>query len=415
MPALSDGPTLGPDANSVTLDTYLGRAPSVFTSTMRATWPYTKQLTSRYDWYRYMREHNPVALDPQTGIWGIFRYSDVHRTLTNVADFGNVLPDVPEDDPLTGTMLRVDPPRHRKLRNLVNQAFTSRRIAGMRERIQSLSDELVLGAAKDGNVDVVTSIARVLPTLVIGSLLGIDLGLTRDFQRWTDAFMHSLMNGPDAEQSKILAEMDRYFNHIIDQRRREPGDDLISGAVHAEAEGAHLTDRDVLQFCKLLLIAGSETTTHLITNTVVCLQQRPDLMEAVRHDPTMVRAVIEEVLRFVAPVQVAPRRTNREVRLHGQVIPADAMVHPWLGSANRDPDEFPDPDVFSLARAERKHIGFGYGIHFCVGAGLARLETEIVVTTMLSELAGTWTIPAVLPIYPAHEMCGLSNLSLTWG
>ncbi|MGH3375898.1 MAG: cytochrome P450 [Actinoallomurus sp.] len=414
MPALSDGPTPGPGADSVTLDDYFGRVPSVVTSATRAPWPYTEQLTSRYGWYRYMREHNPVALDPQTGIWSIFRYSDVHRALTDVADFSNVLPGKPEDDPMTSTMLRVDLPRHRELRNLVNQAFTSRRVVGLRERVQSLSDELVTGAAKDGHVDVAMSIAQVLPTLVIGSLLGIDLSLTHDFRRWTDAFMRSVVNGPDAEQSALLAEMDQYFDHIIEQRRREQGDDLISAVVHAEADGAHLTNRDVLQFCKLLLIAGSETTTHLITNTVLCLQQRPDLMEGARRDPARVRAVIEEVLRYLAPIQAAPRRARREIRLYDQVIPAGAMVHPWLGSANRDPEEFPDPDVFSLDRAQGKHISFGYGIHFCVGASLARLETEVVVTTMLSEFAGAWTIPKMLPIYPAHQMCGLNSLPLTW-
>jgi cytochrome P450 len=414
MPASSGGASPGSDAAFVTVEEYLGRAPYVVTSAARAPWPYAEQLTSRFRWYRHMREHDPVALDPQTGIWGIFRYPDVHRALTDVADFGNVLPGKPEDDPLTSTMLRVDPPHHRRLRTLVNQAFTSRRIGAMRERVRSLSDALVRNTAEDGHVDVVTSIARVLPTLVIGSLLGIDLSLTDDFRRWTDAFMRSVVNGPDDEQSALLAEMDEYFTHTIDRRRRDRGDDLISDVVHAEAEGAQLTDRDVLQFCKLLLIAGSETTTHLITNTVLCLQRRPDLMEAVRREPAMVRAVIEEVLRLVAPIQAAPRRARRDIRLGDQVIPADAMVHPWLGSANRDPEEFPDPDVFSLDRIRGKHLSFGHGIHFCVGASLARLETEVVVTTMLNEFAGTWTVPELLPVYPAHQMCGLSSLPLTW-
>lgn len=401
-------------SGTVTLAAYLGRT-STAVGTAAVTWSRDEQLTSRFDWYRHMREHQPVALDPETGIWGIFRHADVRRALTNVADFGNMLPGVPADDPLTDTMLRVDPPRHRELRDLVNQAFTSRRIAAMRDPVQALSTELAAGAAKDGGLDVVTSIARVLPTLVIGSLLGIDLDRTTDFQRWTDAFMHSLMYGADAEQSLILAEMDRYFTETIDRRRREPGSDLISGAVHAESAGTHLNDREVLQLCKVLLIAGSETTTHLITNTVLCLQQRPDLLDRARQDPSILPAVIEEVLRLVSPVQVAPRRANREVRLHDQVIPADAMVYPWLGSANRDPAEFPEPDVFALDRNEGKHIGFGHGIHFCVGAALARLETEVVVTTMLDTLPGPWTVPGTAPIYPAHEMCGLSSLPLTWG
>ena len=208
--------------------------------------------------------------------------------------------------------------------------------------------------------------------------------------------------------------MQQYFIDFIDiiaERRREPGPDLISGAVRAEAEGAHLTDRDILQFCKLLLIAGSETTTHLITNTVLCLQQRPDLRRQARLHPTMSPMFIEEVLRFASPVQVAPRCANREVRMYDQVIPAGNMVYPWLGSANRDPDEFAEPDSFSMDRKQGKQLPFGYGIHFCVGAALARLEAEVVVAaTMLADLPGEWIVPYVVPVYPAHEMCGLSSL-----
>jgi cytochrome P450 len=137
-------------------------------------------------------------------------------------------------------------------------------------------------------------------------------------------------------------------------------------------------------------------------------------MAAVRRDPAMVRAVIEEVLRLLAPIQAAPRRTRRATRVGDQVIPADAMVHPWLGSANRDPAEFPDPGVFSLARATGKPISFGHGVHFRVGASVARLETDVVVTTMLTEFAGTWTVPETLTLYPAHQMCGLGSLPLTW-
>src|SRR5829696_1604894 len=413
MSILSDQAAPNASVDTITLGAYLGRTSSV-ASTESSTWPRQSQLTARYDWYRHMRAEEPVACDPETGIWGIFRYSDVHRALTDVESFGNQLPGVPPDDPITGTMLRVDPPRHRQLRNLVNQAFISRRIAGMRDRIQALSSALVADGVRDGQLDVVNAVARVLPTQVIGSLLGIDLRLTADFQRWTDAFMQSLMNGADPEQSVVLAEMENYFNTVIDQRRREPGPDLINGAVQAEDEGSQFNDRDVLQFSKLLLIAGSETTTHLITNTVLCLQQDPDLAHSARHDPSMLPRIIEEVLRFVAPVQVAPRRANREVRLYDQVIPADSMVFPWLGSANRDPDAFPSPDLFLLDRTEGKHLGFGYGIHFCVGAVLARLETEVVVATMLRELPGPWEVPEMVTVFPAHEMCGLSSLPMTW-
>jgi cytochrome P450 len=400
-------------ADTVTLDAYLGRGGSAAPSPSRAAWPRHEQLTARFEWYRHMRQHHPVALDPQSGLWGVFRYDDVRRGLDEFADFGNQLPSAP-DDPITDTMLRVDPPRHRELRSLVNQGLTSRRVAAMRDQVRVISTDLVRSSVEGDRLDVVTSIARGMPTLVIASLLGIDVALRDDFQRWTDAFMQSLMHGPDAEQSAILAEMDRYFDDIIAERRQRPGTDLISAAVLAEADGAHLTDRDILQFCKLLLIAGSETTTHLITNTVLCLQQDPPLLQRVRRDPAMLPSVIEEVLRFASPIQAAPKCANRDVTLYDQVIPAGAMVYLWIGSANRDPDVFDDADTFSIDRAPGKHIAFGHGIHFCVGAALARIEAETVLTTMLAELPGEWTVPDNVPIYPAHEMCGLSSLPLTW-
>ncbi|WP_410575766.1 hypothetical protein [Amycolatopsis sp. cmx-4-61] len=247
----------------VTLNAFFGREPSTG-SHMVSDWHLGEQLAARFDWYRHMRRHAPVALDPESGVWGIFRYADVRRAMTDSGDFSNEMPEAPSDDPVRGTMLRVDPPRHRELRGLANQAFTARRIAGMREQIHVLSTDLVRNAATGDTLDVVTALGRVLPTMVIGSLLGIDLDRTDDFRRWTDAFMHTQVYGSDAEHSAILAEMDRYFIDIIAERRQRPGSDLISGAVQAEEGGALLTDRDILQFCKLLLLGGTETTTHLI-------------------------------------------------------------------------------------------------------------------------------------------------------
>src|SRR5947209_6761661 len=172
MSTLSDTPVPQLLPDSVSIDTYLGQTPP--SAPLR--WLRHDQLTQRYEWYRHMREEQPVARDPESGLWGIFRYSDVHQALTNVADFGNMLP-APPDDPITGTLLRADPPRHRELRNQINQAFTSRRVSGMREQIQALCDPLVAEAVAAREVDVVASFARVLPTRVIGSLLGIDLAL----------------------------------------------------------------------------------------------------------------------------------------------------------------------------------------------------------------------------------------------
>jgi cytochrome P450 len=429
--ASSPQPDAVPAAGSVTLDDYLGRIPSRPPREASPGWRRREQLPARYDWYRQMREEHPVARDPETGVWGLFRYADVRRALTDVTDFSCVIPGVRADSPLTGSMLRVDPPRHRDLRGLINQAFTSRRVAGLRRQVQRLSTELVsterarterartklarTELANDAAFDVVSGIAQVLPTLVIADLLGIDPCLRDDFQRWTSAFVQSIARTPDAEQTAALRDMRQFFTDTIAERRRVPGGDLISAAIRAELEGVRLTDRDLIQFCNLLLIAGAETTTHLITNTVLCLQQHPDLVSQARLDPAVLPAVIEEVLRYLSPVQAAPRAASRDVTMHGQVIPAGAMVFPWLGSANRDPDEFADPDNFAINRKQGKHLGFGYGIHFCVGAALARLQTEVVVTTMLAALPGQWKVPEIVTAYPAPTMCGLTSLPLQWG
>jgi cytochrome P450 len=273
--------------------------------------------------------------------------------------------------------------------------------------------ELVDGAGHAHELDVVSAISQVLPTLVISDLLDIDPSLRQDFQRWTAAYMKSFALVLDDEQLAALREMQKFFADTIAERRRVPGTDLISAAVTAEMEGMHLTDRDLLQFANLLLIAGSETTTHLITNTVLCVQQHPDLADRIRRDPAVLPAVIDEVLRYLSPVQTAPRATD--ITMYDHVIPAGSMVFPWLGAANRDPDEFDEPDTFSIDRKRGKHLAFGHGIHFCLGAALARLETEIVLTTMLARLPGRWDVPDMLRVFPAQEMCGLVSLPLQWG
>ncbi|MEV7189091.1 cytochrome P450 [Kitasatospora sp. NPDC093102] len=397
------------DPTTTSLEAYLGESVPAAGEPFRGT-----QLTARYDWYRLMREHRPVAHDPDTGFWYLFRHQDVRQALTDPATFSNALVPYFDGDPLTGSMLRTDPPRHRTLRSLVGPAFSARRIAALREQVRALVAGL-LDRTDDADLDVVPAISLELPTLVIATLLGIDPVLHRDFQRWTGAFMRaSTRREVDERSAADLGAMRDYFAATLAERRRTPKDDLIGTLVAAEVDGERLSDDDLLRFCNLLLIGGIETTTHLITNSVVCLARYPSQAARVRQDPALLPQFVDEVLRFLSPNQGIPRETTRDVELHGQVIPRGARVIALNGSAHRDAAALPDPDTFDLGRPQDRLLAFGHGIHYCLGAALAKLEAEETLTAMLARLPGRWEVPTTVEVMPSRLMSGLRSLPLRW-
>ncbi len=331
--------------------------------------------------YRLMRDTRPVYYLEPYDTWQVFGYDDVMRVLSDHAAFSsNFSGGQNEDDPLSASVISMDPPRHRQLRNLVTQAFTPRAVAGLSERITAIVNELLDRVVAGGRMDVIDDLAYPLPVIVIAEMLGIPQADRLRFKAWSDAIV-----GASEGTANPQAEMSEYFLALIEQRR-EGKNDLISALLEAQIDGVHLTQRELLGFCILLLVAGNETTTNLIGNAILCFNENPGLMEQLRAAPELLPAAIEEVLRYRSPVQMMYRRAAADVTLGDEQIRKGQMVLAQIGSANRDEAQFPYPDRFDISRTPNRHLAFGHGIHFCIGAPLARLESKIALTLMLERL-----------------------------
>ena len=366
-----------------------------------------------FPWYRQMREADPIHFYPDYRAWQVFRYDDVLRVLSDYAVFSSNLSGGSDlQGPLAASIVTTDPPRHRQLRNLVTQAFTPRSVAGLADRITTIVNDLLDRVVVNGQMDVVDDLAYPLPVIVIAELLGIPREDRARFKAWSDAIVGAGMGGGGNPQ----AEMSAYFLQMIEQRRQDARDDLISALLNAQIDGVHLTQRELLGFCVLLLVAGNETTTNLIGNAVLCLDEHPDVMAELRAAPDLIPAAIEEVLRYRSPVQMMYRRAATDVTLDGRPIRAGQMIMAQIGSANRDAAQFPDPDRFDIRRTPNRHIAFGHGIHFCIGAPLARLESKIALTLLLERLPDLRRVQSV-PLQGTGSpiVYGVQHLPVTFG
>jgi cytochrome P450 len=339
-----------------------------------------------FEWFSAMRETRPVTRDESMGMptWQVFGYDDVATVLTDHARFSShhALLAGPL---LSDTLIAKDPPDHRKLRNLVNLAFTPRAVARLKGRIAAITQELLDGVLARGEMDVVSDLAFPLPARVIAELLGVPRDDWDIFQRWA-ALDAGSPNGQDGFLSRVLDEIDPYFSGLLEERRREPRDDLLTALSNAEIDGERLSEHELVRFCFLLLFAGQETTKNLIANFVLTLSDHPEAQEALVRQPELMPAAVEEVLRYLPPVWFLIRRTTTEVELSGVRIPADQAVIPWMASANRDSTQFPDAARFDMRREPNRHLSFGHGVHFCVGAPLTRLEANVALPMMLEQL-----------------------------
>jgi cytochrome P450 len=293
-----------------------------------------------------------------------------------------MLPDAP-------TVLNSDPPAHGRYRGILNRGFTPREMGKLEARIREIATGLVDAMlAKGGPVDLVRDLTIPLPVTVIAELLGVDRARHGDFKRWSDAFVNQMRRGEPLEPIiASMREFNAYFAAEIERRRSEPSDDLISQLVHAETSEGRLSPLELLAFCRLLLVAGNETTTNLLGNAVIALLDNPDQLARLRAEPELVPNAVEETLRFDAPVQGLPRMAAADVEMGDEKIPAGARVMLMIGSANRDPERWPDPDRFDVARDTNGHLGFGFGIHYCLGSHLARLESRIGLEAIVTRLA----------------------------
>ena len=344
-----------------------------------------------YPVYSRMRAESPVSrVPPPFDAWLIFDYEGVKRAVSDHEAFSSAVP-APRH-----WFMFFDPPRHSKLRALISRAFTPRSIAGLEPRIRELSRELLDRAIGRGEMDLAAEFSVPLPMRVIAEMIGIPGEDWPRFKGWSDGILkisYTRSGGPESARAMdefraTTAEMDAYLAEMIECRRVEPRDDLLTRLIEAEVDGERLGLEEILGFFQLLVVGGQETTTNLINNAILGLLENPDQLARLRAEPDLLPSAIEEVLRYRSPLHWVMRTPRCDVELHGRVIPARALVLPMIGSANRDPAAFPDADRFDIARDPNPHIAFGHGIHACLGAALSRLEARIALADLLERLEG---------------------------
>ncbi len=346
--------------------------------------------------YRRLRDDAPCYHDAELGFWALSRYSDVvealHDPATYCSRFGITLE---SGNPLP-MMLTTDPPDHTALRRLVSRAFTPRRVADLEPEIRKLSTGYLDRLGALDSADLIGDYSALLPMDVISRLLGVPDGDQDLLRSWSDALLHRDEGDMDVTPAGIDAayQLYKYFSAFVAERRTANGseDDLAAALVAAESDGDHLTDDQVVGFLFLLIIAGNETTTKLLGNCLLAMQRFPAERSKVIADPTRIGDAVEEILRFEGSTQVMARTLTRPVGLHGETMAEGDKVLLLLGSGNRDERVFDRPDVYDIDRAwPTHHLGFGHGIHVCLGAALARLEMRV----SLEELLGR---------HPAYEI-----------
>lgn len=343
-----------------------------------------ERLIDPYPDYKNWRENDPIWWAEDVNAWVVSRYKDVHIVLKNPKLFSSAAMGE-RDHEISLPLLTDDPPRHTKLRAIMNKAFTSRAIKLMENEVRNMSNDLLDKLDISKPVDIAHEFTIPLPISVISQLMGIPFERKDDFKRWSDALTGT---GSETEIEKRMPEiinMRNYFLSLIPLRKESPGDDLISKVVNAEVDGETLDENTIAGFNMLLLIAGNETTTNLLSNMLNHISYNPNIWEELRQNKDLVDAAIEETLRFDSPVHWVSRRATKDTELSGQIIKKGENVFAIMGSANRDSSHYENPDEFRLDRKQNKdHHTFGHGIHFCMGAPLARLEGKYALEGLLN-------------------------------
>ena len=351
-----------------------------------------------YPMYHRLRTVDPVH-HSALGFWVLTRYDDVVAALRDprlakeaiasfvAARFGAPVP------AMGLSMLDRDPPDHTRLRGLVSKAFTPRVVEGLRPRIQQIVDGLLDGVTARGSMDLIEEFAYPIPVIVICEMLGVPVEDHERFKGWSLDIARGLdliWLGPESEVGRrsvaARQSLAEYFRGLIAQRRAAPRGDLLSGLIAAEEAGDKLNEVELLATCILLLIAGHETTVNLIGNGTLALLRHRDQLQRLQRDPGLIAGAIEELLRFDGPVQRTARIPSEDIVIGGRTIAKGEMVMPFIGAADRDPVQFPDPDRLDIGRADNRHIAFGWGIHFCLGAPLARIEGQIAISTLVRRM-----------------------------
>ncbi|HVN37550.1 MAG TPA: cytochrome P450 [Myxococcota bacterium] len=373
-----------------------------------------------YPMYAELRRHSPVT-KLADGAYAVARYADVAYVLRHpelfssramlsatsggfatalasavrepseaarIAELLKAMPITIETQLASRSLIAVDPPVHGPMRNLVNRGFTPRRISDLDARVRAIARAALAHLDGKADFDMVSQFFVPLPVTVIAELLGVEPERSSDFKRWSDCAVAVTGGGGAgalraADVLEGVSSLSRYIMGVVEQRRTSPGNDLVSVLIRAEDGETALTSVEVAMFTLLLLVAGNETTTNLLGNALIALMEHPRELERVRRDPTRIPALVEEALRYDSPIQFLFREARQDVELGGVKIPAGATVMPLIGSANRDEAQFAHADRFDPSRNTQGHLAFGLGIHFCLGASLARLEARVALEELL--------------------------------
>ena len=367
-------------------------------------------LADPYPVYDQMRSSDPVFWSEQNSYWLLTRYKDIvslipneHLSSNRIVAHADRMPNEVKEQfrpffaAVSSWMLMVDPPDHTRLRGLVNKAFTPGVVANMQSLIQELVDDMLARVEEQGRMDVITDLANPLPAMVIAELLGVPRTDQQKFKEWSDDITKAL-SGIDSARSKdelftlygvaqnSITQLSAYFKERVNELRLHPRENLLSALAQAEEQGDRLTENELFANCVLLMMAGHETTTNLIGNGILALLHNPEQMEALALNPELIVSAVEELLRYDSPVQKMARIALADIDVDGKQIKQGQLVCFCFGAANRDPAQFASPQELDVTRKPNRHLAFGHGLHYCVGAALARLEGQIVFNTTLRRL-----------------------------
>lgn len=388
-----------------------------------------------YQYYRVLHASMPMFFWEQANMWFFSRYEDCvsvlkdnrfgheYTAVLTPEEIASIPQATDEQRPLmemqTNWMLLRNPPNHTRLKMLVHKAFTPRMIERLRSHIQDITDDLLNKVQDTGKMDLVEDLAFPLPITVIAELLGIPIEDRELLRSWSRdlAITLELIEDPEPynRAAKVTVQISDYLRKLVAERRKQPREDLISALVAAEEAGDKLTEAEMISNIILLLIAGHETTVNLISNGTLALLHNPDQFEKLKNDPTLVKNAVEEMLRYDSPVQLTSRIAMQDIEFNGQHIKRAQQVATLLGAANRDALMFADPDTLDITRSNAgQHIGFGNGIHYCLGAPLARMEAEIAFSTMLRRLPSL-SLTDEAPTYrETYVLRGLKHLPIAF-
>ena len=367
-------------------------------------YPPVEQRFSPFEFYSFMRKNNPVAFDEQNEQWVLYRYTDIEKILRDPIKFSSKfeiskISQEYQENLNRPSLLNSDLPYHRKLRSIVDTLFVPIEISKLEPRIENIANELIDHIIEKNNatMDLITDFAYPLPATVIAELLGVPAEDQDTFREWADNIV-SLEITSDSDSikkaDKTVTDMDTYFSKLIEKKRKLPSNDLISHIIRAKVDGHSLSEKEILSFCGLLLNAGHVTTVNLIGNLVFSLLENPQEFKRLQeHQNSLIKPAIEETLRYRSPVQFLVRTAKADVTLSNEGRKGEGLKKQeikkgqglvlYLGSANHDESIFTDPERFDLTRKNLRHLGFGNGIHFCLGAPLARLEGQIALRIIL--------------------------------